>query len=754
MGLRKLWDIRRLVLFLGALNLGLSLVAAHVAVLSLRGKCPQRVVVASTLIAVGAAIRIIWMVGMGFAQAVTASAMIAQASEPTSFDATPTTSQRRRWYKHWLWCSRIGFLVTVVQSIGALYLTFIVVSKMAKCFDCSCSKDEFGLQTFLACLPVAAWVVAFAQCCVGSDVMAWRSLYHNQDEAWRAHYREMFDYGIREAMCCLGRRRYLSYLDKDEVDSVAALLGDLVAYRAVGASHLEVVAGVALLRERGSQSHLSDDYTPAPDSLLQEASYLHSYAVAAYTGPLLDIGRHPLMFPCVWLHRQGILTFWNRNRRPKLEGDNWWRGHAAAFLRQAHVPPEALVKGRVLQTHKRETVYFVVVLHHLRSVVVAVRGTETPEDLLTDGLGRECELSESDLLGLLKGSGIPERVKQQVQETMPHYGHAGVIQAARELSMELDNLAEDEDDGGLLTKLLGPGGECKDYSLRFVGHSLGGSIAALTALRLYRRYPQLHVYAYGVLPCVDAITADACASFITSVIYNDEFSSRLSVAAIMRLRVAALQALAADANTDSALLTKLTNQLFREGHRNERRENIDSKGVAEEEDIEDSNEKGKNKEIMRFQTSNKRGEPLLENTAKSIQPGAYANLDLLPNGMPRETTDELRDGNMGSDLQTMWPAEMFVPGLIIHLVLEEVSYAAASMWNSSYRFLMRQESNKKPQYRAILKDRESFRNIVVSPSMFLDHMPWRCKEAMDEVLKQVKIRSTASLYTPLASELV
>jgi hypothetical protein len=95
MGLRKLWDIRRLVLFLGALNLGLSLVAAHAAVLSLHGKCPQRVVVACTLVAVGAAIRIIWMVGMGFAQAVTASAMIAQASEPTSFDATSTTSQRR-----------------------------------------------------------------------------------------------------------------------------------------------------------------------------------------------------------------------------------------------------------------------------------------------------------------------------------------------------------------------------------------------------------------------------------------------------------------------------------------------------------------------------------------------------------------------------------------------------------------------------------------------------------------------------------
>jgi hypothetical protein len=34
-----------------------------------------------------------------------------------------------------------------------------------------------------------------------------------------------------------------SQLKNDEVDSVAALLGDLVAYRAQGASHLEVLAG-------------------------------------------------------------------------------------------------------------------------------------------------------------------------------------------------------------------------------------------------------------------------------------------------------------------------------------------------------------------------------------------------------------------------------------------------------------------------------------------------------------------------------
>lgn len=50
----------------------------------------------------------------------------------------------------------------------------------------------------------------------------------------------------------------------------------------------------------------------------------------------------------------------------------------------------------------REAVYFVVALHKLKILLVAVRGTETCEDLLTDGLGRESELSDSDLLGLLK----------------------------------------------------------------------------------------------------------------------------------------------------------------------------------------------------------------------------------------------------------------------------------------------------------------------------------------------------------------
>jgi hypothetical protein len=51
---------------------------------------------------------------------------------------------------------------------------------------------------------------------------------------------------------------------------------------------------------------------------------------------------------------------------------------------------------------KREAAYFVVVLHDKKTVVIAVRGTETPEDLITDGLCRECAFTMEDLDGLVK----------------------------------------------------------------------------------------------------------------------------------------------------------------------------------------------------------------------------------------------------------------------------------------------------------------------------------------------------------------
>lgn len=37
----------------------------------------------------------------------------------------------------------------------------------------------------------------------------------------------------------------------------------------------------------------------------------------------------------------------------------------------------------------------------------------------------------------------------------------------------------------------------------------------LALSQLYARYPNLHVFSYGTLPCVDSVIAEACSDFVT-----------------------------------------------------------------------------------------------------------------------------------------------------------------------------------------------------------------------------------------------
>lgn len=64
------------------------------------------------------------------------------------------------------------------------------------------------------------------------------------------------------------------------------------------------------------------------------------------------------------------------------------------------------------------------------------------------------------------------------------------------------------------------------------------------------------------------------------------------------------------------------------------------------------------------------------------------------------------------------PPEMYLPGLIIHMVPQPRSFHS-SLWEG----LGVQERQK--SYKAYIANKDSFKDIVVSPSMFLDHLPWR-----------------------------
>nr|XP_034597318.1 uncharacterized protein LOC117858369 isoform X3 [Setaria viridis] len=429
----------------------------------------------------------------GFAQGAAASAIAAGAIGAHVDSERDLRQLSRLRYKRWLWWTRFGMIITMLQFVLAIYLMCAIIKdvlaegSLKQCFSGKIQNNKEWKRILLIVFLVSMWVAIVVQCVTGSDVLRWRSFYASHDIAWRAHYREVFDHGIREVLCCLGRVKYSSVLEDDDICVVAQLLGDLMAYRASGTGHLELVAGLSLLQKSKLSTVTSKELVEAPQDLIQEAVLFHPFAEAAYTGPLLDFGRNPLMFPCVWLNRQGVLTPWTRARRPILEGDNCWRGHAAAFLKYANVAPEVLRKGRVSQT-KREAAYFVIVLHDLSTVVIAIRGTETPEDVITDGLCKECSLTMDDLDGLINSDQLSPQLKNTVLSSFPHYGHAGIVESARELYTVLEGqpMHQDKSDtvtAGFLSSLLGDGCECHGYNIDIVGHSLGGSVAALLGIK-------------------------------------------------------------------------------------------------------------------------------------------------------------------------------------------------------------------------------------------------------------------------------
>lgn len=98
--------------------------------------------------------------------------------------------------------------------------------------------------------------------------------------------------------------------------------------------------------------------------------------------------------------------------------------------------------------------------------------------------------------------------------------------------------------------------------------------------------------------------------------------------------------------------------------------------------------------------------------------------NLCTNGMPGHVGSDLVGYQLGSDLHRQYPVEMFIPGLVIHVIRDEKPKSESS-WKLSFWYMWRQRSASDTKYQAILTDRESFSNIVLSPAMFLDHMPWK-----------------------------
>jgi Lipase (class 3) len=167
-------------------------------------------------------------------------------------------------------------------------------------------------------------------------------------------------------------------------------------------------------------------------------------------------------------------------------------GNLQALLKTTGIEPEDVIKSAwVSKTHR--PAFFIVRDKKYRKIVLAIRGTLSPRDLLTD-LCAVAETFETDCPG-------------------NHRAHQGMLKAARCVAKETADIIDAELRAN------------PDFSLVLVGHSLGGGVASVLGTLWEGKYPDLTVFSYGS-PCVGPTNArpTTCQNIFSIIAEGDPFS--------------------------------------------------------------------------------------------------------------------------------------------------------------------------------------------------------------------------------------
>jgi hypothetical protein len=271
-------------------------------------------------------------------------------------------------------------------------------------------------------------------------------------------------------------------------------------------------------------------HNPIDCQRLQEGAHMAKYALAIYTW-MLYLYAHPVKGLSQLLLRSAQNSYCHRRQRRRrsqdslLEddsnnndsttvGDNACQWHQHSLLLVAGLTESELVYA---QFHNRFGLvpYCILLDHATQSVVVAIRGSLSLEDLVTD-----VNVDPESVEALGRHYGF---------DASNQYCHAGVVACA-------ENVIQDLQRHGHLEQLF-QHNAYPDYQLRLVGHSLGAATCTLLGYMLRPRYPALRVTNYSPPGCsMTWELATQCESWTTTFVLDSDIVPRLSVSALEDLR--------------------------------------------------------------------------------------------------------------------------------------------------------------------------------------------------------------------------
>lgn len=269
----------------------------------------------------------------------------------------------------------------------------------------------------------------------------------------------------------------------------------------------DIAAGLALLhqeQDKMEQCRDPDDVlahspsSPIREDLeieLESATHCMQFAVAAYGWPMY-VYSNPLTGVC----KLSGDCCRSRSSQYDIVGGDHMGCHFTSILHTTGLQYRDFIH---ISFHNQiyEIPFFVALDHKKESVLVAVRGTLSLKDVLTD-LSAECE--NLPIEGVSGAS----------------YAHKGISQAANYIYKRLVH-------DGILRQAFSIAPE---YRLVITGHSLGGGTAAILAVLLRNLYPTLQCYAFsppGGL--MSKALADYSKDFVISVVLGKDLVPRLSL---------------------------------------------------------------------------------------------------------------------------------------------------------------------------------------------------------------------------------
>ncbi|XP_063077297.1 diacylglycerol lipase-beta [Engraulis encrasicolus] len=268
----------------------------------------------------------------------------------------------------------------------------------------------------------------------------------------------------------------------------------------------DIAAGLALLhqeQDKMEQCRDPDDVmahspsSPIREDLeieLERATHCMQFAVAAYGWPMY-IYSHPLTGLC----KLSGDCCRSRSAQYDIVGGDHLGCHFTSILQTTGLQYRDFIH---ISLHNQiyEIPFFVALDHKKESILVAIRGTLSLKDVLTD-LSAECE--NLPIQGVSGAS----------------YAHKGISQAAQYIYKRLEN-------DGILRQAFSIAPE---YNLVITGHSLGGGAAAILAVLLRSHYPTLQCYAFSPPPLMSKALTDYSKEFVVSVVLGKDLVPRLSL---------------------------------------------------------------------------------------------------------------------------------------------------------------------------------------------------------------------------------